>query len=883
MEKNPGKNMEKNIKKGLIRKISGIAVGTLIFVILAILSDYFMTLDYFGLFTAIRCEDYSCRYTSLADLKTVDCDFDGQTVITASDNPQIYIDGLNCFVRDIQICLTDLSVSTVDVTVYYSQDGTYSEDSKVSGVYKENQGCLLLYLNQDVSSLRIDLGDLAGISYDLSNITVNPHTKMFIANSLKNLSLPRIIIYFLLIVFMFSAVSNWADFKKYLFRYRWQLGAVLIVVCTLLKLHGSSIGYLTNILSGADTSRLWGTERAIRSDEWVVFTEMALSQVKSGFKWFSEIWGYSASDMYIVYGQPVMNFVTIFRPFSAFYILLGAEYGLAFYWCARFIILFLVSFEFGRIVTKDDRVLSVAYAFLTAFSPLVQWWFSINGLVEMLIFGQAVILLFNLFAKTSKIYCKILCTAGMFVCAGGYAMTLYPAWMIPFAYVFVTCFIAYLIENRHDIHLKAKDIVILASGVILLAVCMLYILNRSSDTIKAVMSTIYPGKRQYTGGPLINIMNLFKGWSAGIWSFTDCENPCEKACFLSFFPMGILLSIYLFIKEKKKDVWLIALNICNVLFILYYLFPVANIISKITFLGYSSKRLGDVIAFLNMLILMRALTLYRDEEGEKYIPADSVESSLEICSKPEGRGIKLLPLPAFIIAGFSLYTVEGYVNTGTKFLIVAFVIASCLLIYLSYKNNIRKIFVIFTIIVSVIGGFLVNPVESGLSTLYDSYIVQSMNEINTENPGTWFINGNFTFANLPEVVGADCINALETYPDYALWETLGLEEDSDIWNRYCHLDGEIGDETSVELLGTDHVCLHVTMDDLKKLGVDYIFSTSELGNEDNAEGSAEGVSETAEGASETSEDASETSEGSAENDYELLDSYRGCYIYRIIY
>ena len=137
------------------------------------------------------------------------------------------------------------------------------------------------------------------------------------------------------------------------FRYRWVIGAIVIAFCTILKLHGSSIGVLGELLTGRDVSRVWGTSRSIRTDEYVVFTEMALSQVKSGFHWFSDVWGYTPSDMFIVYGQPVLNLTTLFRPFSMGYILFGAERGLAFYWSSRLVICFLVSFEFGRIFTKD--------------------------------------------------------------------------------------------------------------------------------------------------------------------------------------------------------------------------------------------------------------------------------------------------------------------------------------------------------------------------------------------------------------------------------------------------------------------------------------------------------------------------------------------------
>ena len=47
-------------------------------------------------------------------------------------------------------------------------------------------------------------------------------------------------------------------------------------------------------------------------------------------------------------------------------------------------------------------MLSLASALLVAFSSQVQWWFAVNSLVEMLVFGQLAVLIVHYFMVTKK-------------------------------------------------------------------------------------------------------------------------------------------------------------------------------------------------------------------------------------------------------------------------------------------------------------------------------------------------------------------------------------------------------------------------------------------------------------------------------------------------
>lgn len=627
------------------------------------------------------------------------------------------------------------------------------------------------------------------------------------AVSMVNTSLIRLFFYSLIFLLLQLFINNRKSFCHYAYQYRWGIGCAFIILCTALKLHGSSIGIISYGLTGTDISRVWGDARGIRSDEYVVFTEMALSQVYSGFKWFSDIWGYSARDMFMTYGQPVFDLVTIYRPFSALYILLGAEYGLAFYWVARLVVLILVSFEFGCLITKDNHKLALAYASLVAFSPIVQWWYSVNELVEMLIFGQGSILLIKQYTEAKALRFKILIALGLLLCSGGYIMTLYPAWGVPFAYVFLACLVAYVYENRSKFHACRIDVMIFCGIFIILTISMLHIFNNSADTIRATMNTIYPGHRFFKGGNIAFIAELFRGWSSWLWTLVNVPNPCEKVCFINFAPIGLILSwIQIFI-YKRRDPWLITLNVVNLVLVLFLLHEWPSFVGKVSLLSFTTLRAINAVGLINLILLFRCLQFDLNDK----------------------KTIALAMLSIFLMMsgiGHLLYPQES--RALHKVTIAVFMLLSVYLI-LNIKNRvILNSFLALCLGISFIGGAKVNPVEHGLSNIYDSAVIKEINSIKLRDPkGLWITScSNAIYNNIPSIVGAHNVNSLATYPDYKLWQELNLLEKSSVWNRYAHTTVSIADKTDVVMRSTDSINLRISIDDIKNLGVSYILTNN---------------------------------------------------------
>lgn len=284
----------------------------------------------------------------------------------------------------------------------------------------------------------------------------------------------------------------------FLYKYRFVIAGLILIIGVLFEISGSSISSWNSILQTGitgDVDLIYGTSRSIRSDEWAVFMPMIFSQCLNSFEYFSEAIRGDTTDVFMIYGLPVMNLMQIFRPFLIGFLFLGISKGLSFFWISRIIALFLVTFEFCMILSKKDKTLSFIGAMLVTLSPQIQWWFAVNGTAELFIFGELALVLLYKYMNTESLKIRILILFGLIICAGGYILILYPAWQIPLFYAFFVLAIWIIIENRKECKISKKDIISIIVAILIFAGCMGYIFNKSFDTIKTITSTVYPGGR----------------------------------------------------------------------------------------------------------------------------------------------------------------------------------------------------------------------------------------------------------------------------------------------------------------------------------------------------------------------------------------------------
>ncbi|MGD9474845.1 MAG: hypothetical protein AB7V37_07585 [Eubacteriaceae bacterium] len=609
-----------------------------------------------------------------------------------------------------------------------------------------------------------------------------------------------------------------------LYQKRYFVAGALLIISVVFQLSGSSILFWQYYFDNSKVyEALIGVARGVRADEWAVNTPMALSQylnASGSFPYFSETIRGTLTDVFLVYGQPVKNLAVIFRPFQWGYLFLNPARGLSFFWAGRLIALFMVSFETGMMISRDNKKLSLIYGALIAWAPIVQWWFAVNGLVEMLIFGQLAILMVKKYIETDQFRLKVLFALVFFISAGAYLFTFYPSWQISLAYILLFFFISTLIENRAMIHLRPKDWLLLLGLLIVFVVGVALILFKSSETIELVMGTVYPGSRFETGGGQLYRYFLYPG---NLFFATSRAlpygNSSELSMFFDFFPMGMLLSVWVLFKEKQKDIFLSLFLVMLLVLSSYCIFTWPGMLAKITLLSnIQPYRVSLAVGFINILLLIRSLALLETEVSYKIAACIAVVMAL------------LMAIGAMIIY-------NGYINT-LMIVVIFFVLASGFFAILSFKKAISQNLLLGTVmLITFVAGMFVNPLTQGLDVIYDQEIIGLISQVNTDENGLWIVDseagGGYPIINLPIMAGAATINSTNVYPDLERWRLLDPGGDyDDVYNRYAHISVHLCESAEIidkfVLDSADLFTVNLTLADLKTLNVTYILTKRDL-------------------------------------------------------
>ena len=604
-----------------------------------------------------------------------------------------------------------------------------------------------------------------------------------------------------------------------IYEYRFVLSFLLLIMLVSFKISGSSMGCWKLFLGDGESGIRLGEPRVWRSDEWGTLTPLCFRQqynTLGSYNRYSQTLGSILTDNMLVYGQPSWDILTLFRPFYWGYLFFGSERGLSWFWCSRLIVLFLSWFELGMFITGGQKMLSIC----VSFAPFLQWWFAINGLVEMLIYGACFVLGSNYLVSRAFNPRKIAVAVGMAVCAVGYVLTFYPTWMVPVAWGFVPLFLWVVIWKFDRKVLRRVDVVpwllifvITAAGLTVLAVT-------SWDVIKAELNSVYPGNAPSSSGGT-GLWWMMKYPISLVSRFSMNELIVENSSIICFAPAGFILALWVIIKEKKKDPLLILLLEMNLFLAWYYCVGIPKWLAKMLLLSFvNSNRGPQVLGFLRLTLFVRAVAL-KEKAPKRWLAALAAVISSAV--------------PMRLALGFTKYEPGGlryeYFDTAEKILVVWAILA--VVFYLLYRARKSKytMAVLGVCTVVLASSIWINPVAKGVPEITKSETMQQIRDLVKEDPqAIWLVvDMAYPATNIPAMAGADCLNTTQTYPQKTRWETLDQEgEYEDIYNRYCHIRASLGSKTMLELVSTDYVEVTLSPEELKKLNIRYIVSTNDF-------------------------------------------------------
>lgn len=757
----------------------------------------------------LRGETYSA-----ADLTVSGYDMDGNAFTSNCEDAYFCLPILERAITNVVIEFDEPLERTLGVAVYYAQAGENFSEERV--IYKDavnGQTRLEIPVCRTVYQLRIDIGTSPGDRFCIKDVKTDSF-----------LGLNKDIFYYwgvLSVIFLLFAFSD-TGFAGKCYQKRYMIAAAVCVAAIALQLHGSSINYWGQLYGPSVyesmPENLFGEARDNRGDDWAASTSLALSQEYNDYGYFSDRIGIHAMDMFVVYGQPVHNPAVLFRPSHWGYLLFGSAGGLSYFWVVRAVWLFMVSWDFGVLVTNGRKRLAAVYGAGVLLSPVVQWWFGTNGFVEILLFGQLAVLLVRKYINTDRMGVRALLCTGICYCGCCYVLVFYPAWQIPFAYVFLAAAIWVLLE-KGKFSFGKKDIAVWGCNLAVFGSAMALIFYHSREAVERTLHSVYPGSRFETGGG--ELKELLGSWTSLFFShaanLTEGTNVCEKAAFWDLAPFGLILAVSILAvrvyKKEKQDKLLIILLVFSLCSMIWCTVGFPSWLCRITLL-FAVPVFRGVIAFqyVQWLLLIRALSV-------------------------RGNGFKwkiALPVSVFTAALVVIVNKELYAAYYSELMLWLLFGTALLCGMLCLCNiSIQKEKAIDCAFMTclVFGGLLVNPVAKGLGAIEDNQLLQEVGKEVQEQDELWaFVGGEPYMPTSLVTVGARTLNCIHVYPDMEMWRIIDPEgEYEEIYNRYQHITINVTKEkTKFRLLAADSIEVDMTPEDMAKMGIEKIVTPYDL-------------------------------------------------------
>ena len=621
------------------------------------------------------------------------------------------------------------------------------------------------------------------------------------------------ILFFVAFFFSLHLVYPVKKIYDFMFKYRWYIGIGLLLFVTIFKINGDSMAYYTMTIQGDKVDVLsypiFGKIRTIRSDEFLVNNPGIFASVMNdpSFGKYNII--LSGTDTLNIISGVYMGLAMIaYQPWKLIFTILPLENAFSFYFYFVPVFAFLFSMELYYILSKN-KLVAFTGATMTIFSSYFLWW----GFPNYLLSGTATLVFFYKFINGDNLNKQVIFGLLIALSFSIFVCNLYPAWQVPVGYVYLAIGIWMIKENFEQLKGKSKVQWFIFFGAIV--ICILLVLSyfiSTKEYIQIINQTVYPGKRVEYGSNEIGKLLCYA--QSLFFPIKDMYNNSESGVFFCLFPISTLLSVYYLIVAKKKDLLSILLLIVEIPMIIYTTIGLPPIVAKLLLFTHStSVRMIDILGYVQVILIVRLLSFYRDE---KHI-------------KPVVGGIVAVVFACESVL-ICRHSFPDYLNK--YWMILLFVLIFILSFYLmtNYKDKGFKKFGILISVVSICSGICVRPISIGLSSVYAKPAAQEIQKIVSTDPKSkWVTIGGIETPSFTVMCGAPTINFVNTYPNLKLWHTLDPDKKYEkIYNRYEHVKVILTQEdTSFALLQNDYITLNLSYKDLKKAKVKYVFTNGD--------------------------------------------------------
>ncbi|MGA9770337.1 MAG: hypothetical protein WBV94_14965 [Blastocatellia bacterium] len=622
---------------------------------------------------------------------------------------------------------------------------------------------------------------------------------------------------------------------------------MLFFFLILLGIHGSSTGvtagwwapekaysgYLFNVVSppGQGSYRidestlqslLMGEAKIIRWDELTVATPYSLSQLSHTprFPVVNTNIG-NGQNMLLTPHVPVWHVVTLARPATWGYFILGAQRGLAWYWWFPMFACFTVLYLLFEVLFQGHKGIAAFGAFWFCASAYVVCWSLWPAYLTFFI-ALAVLAFYKLLVSDKHLV-QALCALMIGLSLPGFVMFLYPAWQVPMAYFFGVVLVCLFIRDKLYHAFKPFDIrkaLYLVAGLLIAGALTYSFVRTCAPDFKAIADTVYPGRRVSVGGDH-SFGQLFKGFYNIITIYTSpqgLKNESEASSFYYFFPavfFAVLISRRL-ARQLGIVGWSMIAYIVAMLFFL--LVGVPQFVARLTLWSYVpgyradlTLGLASIILSLHTLIVIKRSQATDENRLQTFVP------------------FLVGGLVVVLLIWNSLFLMKQATRFASPPFILFISFLAGLISYFLLAGRARA-FLILTgaLVFATTAQF--NPLATNLDHIYDSELAQAITRINnrsTDRP-FWVCYGGTHSGALITILAGKSLSGIQFPPQMDIWHTLDPNRRFEkVYNQYAEVIFEYtSDDNKVYFDSTQNGSFTVQVSPynplLKSLGVRYV-------------------------------------------------------------
>lgn len=552
------------------------------------------------------------------------------------------------------------------------------------------------------------------------------------------------------------------------------------VVYIALNLHQSSVGVWEEVYPAAPVEQLvdLGTPKHVRSDEWNTWTPWILGQVAQGMP--DRNTGIGGERAPLLASVPVAHSSAIAQAkFYGFY-LFDSETGFSWYWAYKSFGLLLSFFWLFLLLTRGNVAGSALGSAWIYGSSFTQWWFSIY-LPEILIafaLGSigAIYLLFSHRRRMMGIGAALVAYSFL-----NLVLNLYPAYIVPLAYLGAAIVVGILIEPGRLASMKVQwrwRLLFFGAAAACVAVLLGDYLRDAVSSIHAMVGTSYPGRRSSTGGsfPLERLFyGFFEVFRIGEKRLPlPPTNATEASSFILLAPvMLFVMPLRAFV--KRDNALLTALAVCCVFAGIWISFPLPRLAeSAMQAMGWSWVPPPRAVLGLGIGSIIATTVLFsRVRDG-----------MIDVRPRPARRMIAPAVLGYVLLFGWGLHGMDP-TFFQPRLVLAASAVAALMAAGIALG---RTGLFAAGVALAVAPALLVNPLVSGLSAIQDKPVLLAAKRQGGSIGSRWAVVGDFVFSQGLKAQGLDVLTGSQMIPNHQVAQIMDpASAYEEIWNRYAHI------------------------------------------------------------------------------------------------